>query len=53
MKETVCDVCFDVKRESDRIMCLKLEIGDVILNAVSACAPQVGHEMEEKMGLCP
>ncbi|MCJ8747404.1 hypothetical protein PDJAM_G00153150 [Pangasius djambal] len=38
----------EVKRVSDRVMSLKLEIEGVMLNAVSGYAPQVGCELEEK-----
>ncbi|KAK3541694.1 hypothetical protein QTP86_001113 [Hemibagrus guttatus] len=37
-----------VKRVSDRVMSLKLEIEGVMLNVVSGYAPQVGCELEEK-----
>ncbi|KAG2463133.1 CFDP2 protein, partial [Polypterus senegalus] len=37
-----------VKRMSDRIMIMKLEIGGVMMNVVSAYAPQVGCVMGEK-----
>ncbi|MCJ8736302.1 hypothetical protein PDJAM_G00258210 [Pangasius djambal] len=37
-----------VKRVSDRVMSLKLEIEEVMLNVVSGYAPQVGCELEEK-----
>lgn len=33
---------------SDRIMNLKLEIGQVMLNVLSAYGPQVGCQLEEK-----
>ncbi|KAK3559897.1 hypothetical protein QTP86_026171 [Hemibagrus guttatus] len=38
----------EVKRVSDRLMSLKLEIEGVMLNVVSGYAPQVGCELEEK-----
>ncbi|KAK3569859.1 hypothetical protein QTP86_006070 [Hemibagrus guttatus] len=38
----------EVKRVSDRVMSLKLEIVGVMLNVVSGYAPQVGCELEEK-----
>ncbi|KAK3527878.1 hypothetical protein QTP86_009837 [Hemibagrus guttatus] len=38
----------EVKRVSDRVMSLKLEIEGVMLNVVSGYAPQVGCELEEK-----
>ncbi|KAK3507209.1 hypothetical protein QTP70_010211 [Hemibagrus guttatus] len=39
----------EVKRVSDRVMSLKLEIEGVMLNVVSGYAPQVGCELEEKV----
>ena len=38
----------EARRVSDRAMGMKLEIGGMILNVLSACAPQVGCELEEK-----
>lgn len=38
----------EVKRVPDRIMSLKLEIDGVMSNVVSAYAPQVGCQLEEK-----
>ncbi|KAK3507210.1 hypothetical protein QTP70_010208 [Hemibagrus guttatus] len=38
----------EVKRVSDRVMSLKLEIEGVMLNVVRGYAPQVGCELEEK-----
>ena len=38
----------EVWRVSDRAMGIKLEIGGMILNVLSAYAPQVGCELEEK-----
>ncbi|KAK3574720.1 hypothetical protein QTP86_015388, partial [Hemibagrus guttatus] len=47
LKEFVRNV-LEVKRVSDRVMSLKLEIEGVMLNAVSGYAPQVGCALEEK-----
>ncbi|KAI5616429.1 hypothetical protein C0J50_24009 [Silurus asotus] len=38
----------EVKRVSDRVMNMKLEVGGVMINVISAYAPQVGCEMEGK-----
>ena len=38
----------EVKRVSDRLMAMKLEVKGSILNIVSAYAPQVNNSMEEK-----
>ncbi|KAK3568621.1 hypothetical protein QTP86_010633 [Hemibagrus guttatus] len=46
-KEFVRNV-LEMKRVSDRVMSLKLEIEGVMLNVVSGYAPQVGCELEEK-----
>ena len=41
-------VKLEVKRVSDRLMAMKLEVKGSILNIVSAYAPQVKNSMEEK-----
>ncbi|KAF7708371.1 hypothetical protein HF521_017428 [Silurus meridionalis] len=38
----------EVKRVSDRVMNVKLEVEGMMINVISAYAPQVGCEMEEK-----
>ncbi|KAK3538419.1 hypothetical protein QTP86_001765 [Hemibagrus guttatus] len=48
LKEEFVRNVLEVKRVSDRVMSLKLEIEGVMLNVVSGYAPQVGCEMEEK-----
>ncbi|KAK3549277.1 hypothetical protein QTP70_034483 [Hemibagrus guttatus] len=48
LKEEFVRNVLEVKRVSDRVMSLKLEIEGVMLNVVSAYAPQVGCELEEK-----
>uniref|UniRef100_A0A673K0B0 Craniofacial development protein 2-like n=1 Tax=Sinocyclocheilus rhinocerous TaxID=307959 RepID=A0A673K0B0_9TELE len=48
LKEEFVKNVLEVKRVSDRLMSLKLEIEGVMLNVVSAYAPQVGCEQEEK-----
>ncbi|KAK3530856.1 hypothetical protein QTP70_002887 [Hemibagrus guttatus] len=47
LKEEFVRSVLEVKRVSDRVMSLKLEIEGVMLNVVSR-APQVGCELEEK-----
>ncbi|KAK3551164.1 hypothetical protein QTP70_013896, partial [Hemibagrus guttatus] len=47
-KEEFVRNVLEVKRVSDRVMSLKLEIEEVMLNVVSGYAPQVGCELEEK-----
>ncbi|KAK3528988.1 hypothetical protein QTP70_014117 [Hemibagrus guttatus] len=48
LKEEFVKNVLEVKRVSDRVMSLKLEIEGVMLNVVSGYAPQVGCELEEK-----
>ncbi|KAK3571166.1 hypothetical protein QTP86_003662 [Hemibagrus guttatus] len=48
LKEEFVRNVLEVKRVSDRVMSLKLEIKGVMLNVVSGYAPQVGCELEEK-----
>ncbi|KAK3533286.1 hypothetical protein QTP70_014311 [Hemibagrus guttatus] len=48
LKEEFVRNVLEVKRVSDRVMSLKLEIEGVMLNVVSGYAPKVGCELEEK-----
>ncbi|KAK3570516.1 hypothetical protein QTP86_020094 [Hemibagrus guttatus] len=48
LKEEFVRNVLEVKRVSDRVMSLKLEIEGVMLNVVSGYAPQVGCGLEEK-----
>ncbi|KAK3563790.1 hypothetical protein QTP86_034520 [Hemibagrus guttatus] len=48
LKEEFVRNVLEVKKVSDRVMSLKLEIEGVMLNVVSGYAPQVGCELEEK-----
>ncbi|KAK3539406.1 hypothetical protein QTP70_006469 [Hemibagrus guttatus] len=48
LKEEFVRNVLEVKKVSDRVMSLKLEIEGVMLNVVSGYAPQVGCEIEEK-----
>ncbi|KAK3521097.1 hypothetical protein QTP86_016197 [Hemibagrus guttatus] len=48
LKEEFVRNVLEVKRVSDRVLSLKLEIEGVMLNVVSGYAPQVGCELEEK-----
>jgi len=38
----------DVKRVNERIMCLKVLIGDKLVTSICAYAPQTGRSAEEK-----
>ena len=42
------DRALELRRVTDRIICLKMELDGVMLNVISACAPQVGCIREEK-----
>ena len=48
MKEELDESDLEVKRVSDRLMAMNLEVKGSILNIVSAYAPQVNNSMEEK-----
>jgi exonuclease III len=48
VKEEYINCVLEVKRVSDRVMCVKIEKEDSILNIISAYAPQVGCDQEEK-----
>ena len=48
VREELAKSVLEVKRVSDRLMAMKLEVNGSILNIVSAYAPQVNNSMEEK-----
>ena len=48
MREELAESVLEVKRVSDRLMAIKLEVKGSILNKVSAYASQVNNNMEEK-----
>ena len=48
VREDLAESVLEVKRVSDRLMAMKLEVNGSILNIVSAYAPQVNNSMEEK-----
>ena len=48
VREELAESVLEVKRVSDRLMAMKLEVKGSILNIVSACAPQVNYSIEEK-----
>ena len=48
VREELAESVLEVKRASDRLMAIKLEVKGSILNIVSAYAPQVNYSMEEK-----
>ena len=48
LKERFINSVLEVRRVSDRATCMKLEIEGVLCNVISAYAPQVGCNTEEK-----
>ncbi|KAI5090485.1 hypothetical protein C0J45_19346 [Silurus meridionalis] len=48
LKEEYSKRVVEMKRASDRVMNVKLQVEGVMINAISAYAPQVGCEMNEK-----
>ena len=48
MKEELAEIVLEVKKVSDRLMAMKLEVKGSILNMVSAYAPQVNNSMKKK-----
>ena len=48
VREEMAESVLEVKRVSDRLMAMKLEVNRSILNIVSAYAPQVNNSMEKK-----
>ena len=48
LREEPAEIVLEVKRVSDRLMVMKLEVNGSILNIVSAYASQVNNSMEEK-----
>ena len=48
VREELAESVLEVKRISDRLMAMKLQVKGSILNIVSTYAPQVNNSMEEK-----
>ena len=48
LKKEHVDRVVELWRVTDRIMCLKMELDNTMLNVISAYAPQVGYIHEEK-----
>ena len=48
VREELAESVLEVKKKSDRLMAMKLEVKGFILNIVSAYAPQVNNSIEEK-----
>ena len=48
VREELVESVLEVKRASDRLMAIKLEVQGSILNTVNAYGPQVNNSMEEK-----
>ena len=49
LREELAESVLEMKRVSDKLMAMKLEVKGSILNIVSEYAPQVNNSMEEKM----
>ena len=52
MREELVESVLEVKRVSNRLMAMKLEVKGSILDIVSAYTPQVNNRMEEKNDFC-
>ena len=52
LKKEHLERAVELWRVTDRIICLKMELGGVMLNVISAYAPQVGCIHEEKEAFC-
>ncbi|KAI5085372.1 hypothetical protein C0J45_23769 [Silurus meridionalis] len=48
LKKEYSKSVMEVKRDSDRVINVKLEVEAMMINVISAYAPQVGCKMEEK-----
>ncbi|XP_051212163.2 uncharacterized protein [Lolium perenne] len=48
VNKSLRDGVVDVKRQGDRMILVKLVVGDLVLNVISAYAPQVGHNESTK-----
>lgn len=48
INKSLKDGVVDVKRRGDRLILAKLVVGDLVLNVISAYAPQVGHNENTK-----
>ena len=48
VREELAESVLEVKRVSDRLMAMKLEVYGFILNIVRVYTPQVNNSMEEK-----
>ena len=48
LREELTKSVLEVKKMSDRLMAMELEVNGSILNIISAYAPQVNNSMEEK-----
>ena len=49
INKSLKDGVVDVKRQGDRIILVKLVVGDLVLNVISANAPQVRHNESTKL----
>jgi hypothetical protein len=49
LDKSIKDGVVDIKRQGDRIILVKLLVGDLIFNVISAYAPQIGLNESVKM----
>jgi exonuclease III len=49
LDKSLKDGVVDIKRQGDRIILVKLLIGDLVFNVISAYIPQIGHNESVKM----
>jgi exonuclease III len=49
LDKSLKDGVVDIKRQGDRIILVKLSVGDLVFNVVSAYAPQIGLNESVKM----
>jgi hypothetical protein len=52
LDKSLKDGVVDIKRQGDRIILVKLLVGDLIFNVISAYAPQIGLNESVKMQFC-
>ena len=52
VEETFVEKIVDVKRISERLMVVKLVVGDHLMNVISCYAPQSGRSQVEKEEFC-
>jgi hypothetical protein len=46
--KTLKDVVVDIKRQGDKLILVKVHVGDLVLNVISAYTPQIGLDQSVK-----